>query len=74
MAKKVVATLKTGTGKQFRIRLPGIEKYSEAVFGKEAAQVAGYDFGAACRECIVIKGDGFDLHTRNLMFKSNKLF
>ena len=27
-----------------------------------------------CRECIVIKGDGFDLHTRNLMFKSNKLF
>ena len=61
-------------GKQFRIRLPGIEKYSEAVFGKEAAQVAGYDFGAACRECIVIKGDGFDLHTRNLMFKSNKLF
>lgn len=36
-------------GKQFRIRLPGIEKYSEAVFGKEAAQVAGYDFGAACR-------------------------
>ena len=32
------------------------------------------DFGAACRECIVIKGDGFDLHTRNLMFKSNKLF
>ena len=34
----------------------------------------GYDFGAACRECIVIKGDGFDLHTRNLMFKSNKLF